>query len=331
MNVAIEAVIDLDTCAAIDEVNEPDFVEVLTECDDPDVEDVAGDVVFPSNSSLPPCMHLETAECIEERPNLEVVIIPAELETEEVDVPTDEPFGLDDSSAGHHVLVCREEPVDTVFEKLWKSSKAVNALGDHISLDAGRADELEAGGDVIQVRIPDSGGVLWSAVCVSMIAAVIVGMENNVDPVIVEPFGYECSHGPYSCRCLLMTVVVVKMSWALILSWRTNRIPSRLLSWGWKKELNDEKKDAEQHTLKDPTTDAPVITERARSRPVLRSSSTIQVVHLLKTFRLHHLMMKVTESIWGNRDMVSVDEKFTFDKERDLPRLDSIVDESRGQ
>ena len=109
MNVAIEAVIDLDTCAAIDEVNEPDFVEVLTECDDPDVEDVAGDVVFPSNSSSPPCMHLETAECIEERPNLEVVIIPAELETEEVDVPTDEPFGLDDSSAGHHVVV-RDAP-----------------------------------------------------------------------------------------------------------------------------------------------------------------------------------------------------------------------------
>ncbi len=257
---AIEAVIDLDTYAAIDKVDEPDFVEVLTECDDPDVEDVAADVVFPSNSSLPPCMHLETAECIEERPNLEAVVIPAELETEEVDVPTDEPFGLDDSSASHHVLVCREEPVDTVFEKLSKSSEAVNTLGDHISLDAGhwnsldsgRADELEAGGDVIQARIPDSGGV-WSAVCVLMIAAVIVGMENNVDSVIVEPFA----------------VVNVPMDRTyvdagrfdlfddgggredelgvdVVLADKSDSIAAIVV--GMEKELNDEKKDAEQHT-----------------------------------------------------------------------------------
>jgi hypothetical protein len=50
--IAIEAIAELYTYEAIDEVDEPDFVEVLMECDDPDVKDVAGNVVFPSNSSL---------------------------------------------------------------------------------------------------------------------------------------------------------------------------------------------------------------------------------------------------------------------------------------
>jgi hypothetical protein len=39
------------------------------------------------NSSLPPYVHLETVEYIEERPILEMVVIPAEFETKDVDVP----------------------------------------------------------------------------------------------------------------------------------------------------------------------------------------------------------------------------------------------------
>lgn len=55
---AIGAIAELDTYKDRDEVDEVDFVEILTECDPddmPDVEDVAVDVVFPSNSSLPSC------------------------------------------------------------------------------------------------------------------------------------------------------------------------------------------------------------------------------------------------------------------------------------
>ena len=94
--------------------------------------------------------------CIEERPNLEAVFIPAELETEEVVVP-EEPCGFNDSSASHHLLVYREELVDTGVEKSSKPSEAVNALEGCISLDAGHLDSLDssrgneakAGGDAI--------------------------------------------------------------------------------------------------------------------------------------------------------------------------------------
>jgi hypothetical protein len=74
---AIKAVMKLDTYEDIDEVNNIDFIDeveesydFLTECDPdviPDVENIAGDVVFPSNPSLPPpCVCLMTTECIEE-------------------------------------------------------------------------------------------------------------------------------------------------------------------------------------------------------------------------------------------------------------------------
>ncbi|KAF8333816.1 hypothetical protein F5887DRAFT_921651 [Amanita rubescens] len=192
---AIGAIIELETYGDINEVDETDFVDEVEEsCDfltelDPDeildVDDVASDVLFPSNSSLPPPhLHLAIAKRIEERSDLETVVIPAELKTEEVDVPC----GFDDSSTSHHVLNCREEPVDAVVEKSSKLSEAPNALEGRISLDAGRwdspdrssANKTRAGGDAVQARIPDSGGV-WSAVCVLMVAAVIVGMENLED------------------------------------------------------------------------------------------------------------------------------------------------------
>ncbi|KAF8337272.1 hypothetical protein F5887DRAFT_920400 [Amanita rubescens] len=195
---AIGAIIKLETYGDINEVDETDFVDEVEEsCDfltelDPDeildVDDVASDVLFPSNSSLPPPhLHLAIAERIEERSDLETVVIPAELKTEEVDVPC----GFDDSSTSHHVLNCREEPVDAVVEKSSKLSEAPNALEGRISLDAGRwdspdrisANKTRAGGDAVQARIPDSGGV-WSAVCVLMVAAVIVGMENLEDEVL---------------------------------------------------------------------------------------------------------------------------------------------------
>jgi hypothetical protein len=119
----IEAVMKLDTYEDIDEVNEIDFVDVveesydlLTEVDPDeilDVEDVAGEVVFPSNSSLPPPrVHLVAAERIEEQPDLEMVIIPVKLETKEADVPAEEPCCFEDSRASCHVPVRSEELVD---------------------------------------------------------------------------------------------------------------------------------------------------------------------------------------------------------------------------
>jgi hypothetical protein len=87
-------------------------------------------------------------------------------------------------SVSHHVSVCREEPVNAVVKELSKPSEATNALENRVSLDAGHCDSLgsnqaneaKMGGDAI----PDSRGV-WSAVCVLMVAAVIVGMENLKD------------------------------------------------------------------------------------------------------------------------------------------------------
>jgi hypothetical protein len=79
------AIIDLDTyeaIEAIDEVDEPDFVETLIEYDRnetlnvEDVPNAAAVVDWPPNSFLPPCICLGIAECIEVEPNGETVACP---------------------------------------------------------------------------------------------------------------------------------------------------------------------------------------------------------------------------------------------------------------
>ncbi|KAF8335650.1 hypothetical protein F5887DRAFT_921058 [Amanita rubescens] len=118
-----------------------------------------------------------------------------------VDVPDEEPCRFDDSSASHQLSVCREEIVgiDTVVEELSKPSEVANALDGRISLDAGRwdsfdssrANETRAGGDAIQAQISDSGGGVWSAVCVLMVAAVIVNMENFLEDEVLHMLNEE--------------------------------------------------------------------------------------------------------------------------------------------
>jgi hypothetical protein len=103
----IGAVIELDTYEAIDEVDEPDVVEV-------GVVNVTDVVVFPPNSSLPPCdphwKRRDRADVEEPRGDESkghIMVIPTELKAKEVDVPG-EPCGLDDLSARHHILgICR--------------------------------------------------------------------------------------------------------------------------------------------------------------------------------------------------------------------------------
>ena len=278
--IAIEAVIELNAYEDIDEVDEADFVEILTECD-PDEGDIAGLVVFPSNSSLPPCNprlkrrdRADVEESHEDEPKGNIVIIPTEPKIEEVDVPKESGF-LDDSSASHHVLICREEAVSAVVEELLKPSEVMDALEGRVNLDAGRwdspnsglADELEAGSVRLQARMLDSGGAS-SAVCVLMIAAVVIGME---------------------------------------------------------KELNGEKKDAEQHTLKDPTTDARVIMEGVRSIAFDTEACSGDAVD-----DPGGSFIEEVPSAWINDENREISENFTFDEERDLPVADSFVDESRG-
>ncbi|KAF8332543.1 hypothetical protein F5887DRAFT_1080686 [Amanita rubescens] len=286
---AIEAVMKFDTHEDIDKVDDIDFVDeveesydFLTECDPnmiPDVEDVAGEVIFPSNSSLPPPrVRLVTAEYIKERPNLEVVI-PEELEIIEDDVPAK---GLDDSSVSHHVLVCREEPVHTIVEESLKPSEVMDALKRWINLDAGRWDspnsgrayELEADGDEVKSRIPDSGGV-WSAICVLIVVAIVVGME---------------------------------------------------------KELNDEKKDAERHTLNEFTTDARAITESERSTAFDTEACSDRFVD-----DPGGLLVEDMPGTWINEENreISIESVSKMSDtiimvQGDIPGLDSIVDESRG-
>jgi hypothetical protein len=152
---AIGAVIELDPYDDIKKVDETDFVDKVEECDSltelnpdeiPDVDDVIGDVVFRSNSSLPPPrVHLATAECIEGRSGLETVVISVELEAEEVDIPAEEPCGCNDSSTSHQLPVCHEEPGDTVIEWLSKPSEAANALEGRVGLDASYWDSLDNG------------------------------------------------------------------------------------------------------------------------------------------------------------------------------------------
>ncbi|KAF8311682.1 hypothetical protein F5887DRAFT_930679 [Amanita rubescens] len=192
---AIEAVIELSTYEAIDEVDEPDVVEMLGECDKLDVVNVADVVVFPPNSSLPPCNprwkrcdRADVEESHEDESKGDIVVIPTELKVEEVGVPAEEPCSLDDLSASHHVSGYRNEPVETVFEKSSKLPELANDLEGRISLDAGClgllesgwADEPKADGDEVQARIPDSGGV-WSAVCVLIVTAIVVGMEKQLN------------------------------------------------------------------------------------------------------------------------------------------------------
>ncbi len=249
--ISASAVGELDTYEAIDEVDEPESMEILTECNRDkafnvkDVLDVAAVVNWTSNSSLPPCIRLEMPKLHEEQPNWEMVVIPVELKTEEVDVPEESGF-LDDSSVSHHVLTCCEETVSNIIEELLKPSKVIDALEGWVNLDAGHwdspnsswADELEAGGVRVQARMLDSGGAL-SAVYVLMVVAVVLGM---------------------------------------------------------KKELNDEKNDMGQHTLKDFTTNTQAI----------------------------------MEGTWSIVFNAGTNENFMFDGERDLPVMDLIVDESRG-
>ena len=161
----------------------------------------------------------------------------------------------------------------------------MDALEGRVNLDAGRwdlpnsgrADEPKAGGDAIQVRMSDSGGVL-SAVCPLMVAAVIVGM---------------------------------------------------------KKESNEEKKDVGQRTLKDWNTDARVITEGARSTAFDAEACLEDAVDdpgglFVEDIPYAGIDDESQEIYWRDQDLVSADENFTFDKERDLPVVDLIVDESRG-
>src|SRR6266576_2823081 len=84
-----------------------------------------------------------------------------------------------------------------------------------------------------------------------------------------------------------------------------------------------------------PITDARVITERARSIAFDAEACYEEFVDdpggsFIEDIPSASFDDEGSRIYWRNRDMVSVDEKITFDKERDLPRLDSIVDESRG-
>ena len=275
----------------------------------------------------------------------DIAVILTELETEEVDVPADEPCGLDDSSASHHMPVCCEEPVEAVFEKLSKSSKAVNILGDRISLDDG-----EAGSDAVQVRIPDSGGV-WSTACVLMVAAVIVGMENHVDPVIVEPFAavdvpMHCTHvntGRFDLfdnsggREDELGVDAVLMdasnSGGVRLAVCISIIAAIVV--GMEKELNDEKNDAGQRTSKGLTTDAQAITEGAWSIAFDAEACSENAVDdpgglFVEDIPCAWINDENREICWRDKGLVSASENFTFDEERDLLVVGLIMDESRG-
>lgn len=108
----------------------------------PDAEDAAGEVLFPSNSSLPPPhLHLTIAERIEEWPDLGTVIIPAELK--KVNVPCD----FDNSRPSRHVLICRDELVDAIFKNSSIGSEALNVLKDQISLETGHWDSPDSSRD----------------------------------------------------------------------------------------------------------------------------------------------------------------------------------------
>jgi hypothetical protein len=126
----------MNTYEDVDEVEDIESYDFWTELDPDemlDMEDAAGEVLFPSNLSLPPLrLHLMIAEHIEEQHDLGTVIIPAELKTEKVDVPCD----FDDSSTSHNVLIHCDEPVDAIIRKLSKPSEALNVLEDQISLEA---------------------------------------------------------------------------------------------------------------------------------------------------------------------------------------------------
>ncbi|KAF8336024.1 hypothetical protein F5887DRAFT_1078995 [Amanita rubescens] len=272
---AIEAVIELSTDEVIDEVDEPDVMEMLGECDKLDVVNVADVVVFRPNSSLPPCNprwkrrdRADVEESHGDESKGDIIVIPTELKNKEVDVPM------------------------TVFEKSW-SSELANDLEGCISLDAGClgslesgwADEPKADGDMVQAQIPDSGRAL-AAVCVLMVAAVIVGMEN--------------------------------------------------LENGTLHELNEEMNDTGQHTLKEPSTiDARVITEGVRSIAFDAEACLADVEPHLDdpggSLMLCALIDDENREIcWRNKRLVSANENFIFDGEKDVLGLDSIVDESRG-
>ncbi|KAF8327061.1 hypothetical protein F5887DRAFT_924997 [Amanita rubescens] len=104
---AIEAVIELSTYKAIDEVNDPDVVEMLGEW-----------------QMLKSLMKTNLK-------GIYIVVIPTELKAEEVGVPAEEPCSLDDSS--------------TVFEKSLKLPELANDLEGCISLDASCLGSLESG------------------------------------------------------------------------------------------------------------------------------------------------------------------------------------------
>ncbi|KAF8344807.1 hypothetical protein F5887DRAFT_917830 [Amanita rubescens] len=153
------------------------------------------------------------------------------------------------------------------------------------SLESGWADEPKADGDVVQAQIPDSGRAL-AAVCVLMVAAVIVGMEN--------------------------------------------------LENGTLHELNEEMNDTGQHTLKEPSTiDAQVITEGVQSIAFDAEACLADVEPHLDdpggSLMLCALIDDENREIcWRNKRLVSANENFIFDGEKDVLGLDSIVDESRG-
>jgi hypothetical protein len=175
------AVIELNTYEDVDEVEDIESYDFLMELDPgemPDMEDAAGEVLFPSNLSLPPlCLHLTIAERIEEQPDLGMVIIPAELKTEKVDVPCD----FDDLSTSHNVLIRHDEPVDAVVRKLSKPSEALNVLEDRISLEAGR---WVVGICLIAVRLMKKERVVMrsrSAICILIIMAIVVRMEKELN------------------------------------------------------------------------------------------------------------------------------------------------------
>jgi hypothetical protein len=185
--------------------------------------------------------------------------------------------------------VCHEE---TIFEKLSKSSEAVKTLGDCISLDAGHwnsldsgwADELEVGADVVQAQIPDSGGV-WLAICILMVAAVIVSMEN--------------------------------------------------LENGTLHELNKEMNDMGQHTMKEPTTDARVITEGTWLIAFDAEACLTDVGPDLDDLGGSLIPSASFDDegsriYWCDKAMVNVDENFMFRREKDLQVMDLIVNEFQG-
>ncbi|KAF8343751.1 hypothetical protein F5887DRAFT_1075634 [Amanita rubescens] len=157
------------------------------------------DLCFALTFPVPPLVRLGSVATPTQVPGSGAVVIPcfavaiAQLEQaqtylsplnlEKVDIPEESGY-LDDSSASHHVLICREEPVSTIAGELLKPSEVMDALEGRICLDAGRwdspnssrADELETGDVRVQARMLDSGGV-WSAVCVLMVAPVVIGMK----------------------------------------------------------------------------------------------------------------------------------------------------------